>query len=46
MKSKRLTARNVDGALPTSKPYFVWDSDLKGFGLKVFPSGTKTFVVQ
>lgn len=25
---------------------FVWDSEIKGFGLKIFPSGAKTFVFQ
>lgn len=46
MHGKRLTARSVDAAKCQDKPYFLWDLDLKGFGLKVFPSGTKTFVVQ
>lgn len=46
MDGKKLTAKTVVAARSTDKPYFLWDSDLKGFGLKVFPSGTKTFVVQ
>ncbi len=46
MKRKKLTAKTVGAARSADKPYFIWDSDLKGFGLKVFPSGTKTFVVQ
>lgn len=46
MNGKKLTAKTVGAARSTDKPYFIWDSDLKGFGLKVFPSGTKTFVVQ
>lgn len=46
MGGTKLTARTVDGAPSRDHPYFVWDSELKGFGLKVFPSGTKTYVVQ
>lgn len=46
MNGKRITTKTVGAALAGSGPYFLWDSDLKGFGLKVFPSGTKTFVIQ
>ncbi len=46
MNGKKLTAKTVGAAQRGDKPYFLWDSDLKGFGLKVFPSGTKSFVVQ
>lgn len=46
MDGKKLTAKTVSAARSATKPYFLWDPDLKGFGLKVFPSGTKTFVVQ
>lgn len=46
MNEKRLTFRTVDAASARQQPYFLWDADLKGFGLKVFPSGTKTYVVQ
>lgn len=42
----KLTKTIVDAEQPGDKPRFVWDSDLKGFGLKIFTSGTKTFVFQ
>jgi hypothetical protein len=38
----RLTKRTVDAASPQSERYVVWDSELKGFGLRVEPSGAKT----
>lgn len=43
-KSKvRLTKRIADAALPGK---FVWDSEVPGFGIRVTPAGTKTFVLQ
>jgi hypothetical protein len=42
----RLTKRAVDAATPQSERYVVWDSELKGFGLRVEPSGAKTFLVR
>jgi integrase len=42
----RLTKRMVDAASPKSERYVVWDSELKGFGLRVEPSGAKTFLVR
>ncbi|TYC62104.1 DUF4102 domain-containing protein [Zoogloea oleivorans] len=42
----RLTKTTVDAEQPTDKERFVWDSELKGFGLKIFPTGAKSFVVQ
>ena len=41
-----LTKRVVDAAEPTDKRYFLWDSELPGFGLRVETSGTKTFIVR
>lgn len=45
MKAK-LTKRAVDATVPARKDLLVWDSELKGFGLKVTPSGSKVYVVQ
>lgn len=43
---ERLTKRTVDAAHPTATRYVVWDRDLKGFGLRVEPSGVKTFLIR
>jgi integrase len=42
----RLTKRTVDGAAPASSRYALWDSELKGFGLRIETSGTKTYFVR
>src|SRR5579872_6666425 len=41
-----LTKRVVDAALPKDGRYYVWDSVLSGFGLRVEKSGAKTFIVR
>lgn len=46
MATVRLTKRTVEAAKANGKPTFLFDSDLKGFGLKVMPSGVKTFIVE
>lgn len=43
---KRLSKRVVDATTPAKKDVYVWDSALKGFGLKVTPSGRKVYIVQ
>jgi integrase len=42
----KLTKAAVDAAKPKAKPYFIWDSALPGFGLRVFPSGRKAFYLD
>jgi len=42
----KLSKRSVDAARPGPRETFVWDEELPGFGLRVFPSGRKTFFVQ
>jgi hypothetical protein len=42
----RLTKRAVDQAASLSKPYFVWDGELRGFGVRIDPGGAKTFAVR
>ena len=44
--SQRLSKRVVDATQAGQKDTYVWDSALKGFGLKVTPSGRKTYLVQ
>lgn len=42
----RLTKRTIDAAEARSAPYFVWDAETHGFGVRVFPSGRKVFYVD
>jgi integrase len=42
----RLTKSVVDAATPREKQFTIWCSELKGFGLFVQPSGTRTYFVD
>lgn len=42
----RLTKRTIDGIKPTGTDHFVWDSELRGFGIRVSPKGQKTYLIQ
>ena len=42
----KLTKKSVDDANGLPKPYLIWDSELRGFGLLVLPTGVKTYILQ
>ena len=42
----KLTKTLLDKVELKDKPYFIWCSELAGFGARVFPSGKKTFYVD
>ena len=42
----KITKRVVDAAKPSEKDQFVWDAELKGFGLKTTPRGRKVYIAQ
>jgi hypothetical protein len=46
MTMAKLTKRTIDALRPKSTCYFVWNSVVVGFGVRVLPSGTKTYQVQ
>ncbi len=42
----KITKRTVDALKPHERERVVWDDDLKGFGVRVHPSGRKVFIVK
>ncbi|WP_269514904.1 tyrosine-type recombinase/integrase [Brevundimonas subvibrioides] len=44
-KAERITKRTVDAAKPKGRLYRIWDSDVKGFGLRVTPAGVKSYIL-
>src|SRR5262249_41043365 len=44
--ANRITKRAVDAAQPKDREYFLWDGELLGFGLRVLPSGMKSYVAK
>ena len=42
----KLTKRHIDALPAREKEYFVWDDQLKGFGVRVYPNGGKRYVAQ
>lgn len=41
-----LTERRIRDAKPTARRFILWDSKVKGLGVKVFPSGAKSYVLD
>jgi integrase len=46
MSIARLSKRTVDALQPQTRPYITFDKDLSGFGVRVMPSGSKTWIVE
>jgi integrase len=42
----KITKRTVDAAKPGDTNQFLWDTELKGFGLKITPAGLKVYILQ
>ncbi|SHO43281.1 tyrosine-type recombinase/integrase [Desulfopila aestuarii] len=42
----KITSKLVSSARPSSSEYFIRDSELKGFALRVFPSGTIKYLAE
>ena len=45
-RTVNLTKRVVDAARPAAKDYQIWDAKVRGLGLRVYPSGAKSFILQ
>ena len=46
MTRVRLTKRAVDNSVPRDKPFVLYDGELAGFGLRVMPSGFRSWIVE
>src|SRR5512134_226945 len=42
----KLTKRTIEALAPRDVDYIAWDNDIPGFGVRVMPSGRKSFVLQ
>ncbi|MGO6935891.1 tyrosine-type recombinase/integrase [Rhizobium ruizarguesonis] len=45
-KNERLSKTVADDALPEAKRYVIWDTEIKGFGLRVYRTGSKTWIYE
>lgn len=45
MASQRITKRMVDGLKARESEYAIWDAQMPGFGVRVRPTGAKSYVV-
>ena len=46
LERKSLSNRVVDGLRAGDKDVIYWDRELRGFGVRVYPNGVKTYLVQ
>ena len=46
MPTAKLTKRVVTEAKPSERRYELWDSEIKGFGLRVSPGGRKVYILK
>ena len=41
-----LTRRTIEALMPQARPWIAWDTQVTGFGVKVQPTGTKSFILN
>jgi hypothetical protein len=46
MPAIAISKRSVDSARPGTRDAFLWDNQIRGFGLKITPAGAKVYLVQ
>lgn len=46
VRSIRLTKTAIDNTKPGTERYDIWDNEVSGFGLRVAPTGLKTFIIR
>ena len=46
MAKQKLTKKFLDTLKPTDKRYTVFDTELSGFGVRIFPSGSRSYIIE
>lgn len=46
MATGKISKRTIDALRSATKNHFLWDTDLKGFGAKITPAGSISYVIQ
>src|ERR1700730_15247156 len=41
-----LTKRILEASRPAARDYQIWDTKVRGFGVRVYPSGARSFILQ
>ena len=44
--SLKLTKRSTESLLPKPTKYVAWDTEVSGFGVRVMPSGSKSYILK
>lgn len=44
--SVKLSKRVTDAATPAEKSFIIWDTGIKGYGLKIYPTNRKVFIYR
>jgi hypothetical protein len=42
----QITKRLVESTAPSASDVFAWDNELRGFGMRVKPSGLRSYIVE
>ena len=46
LRGQKISRRTVEGLSANARDAVYWDSELQGFGVRVYPTGAKVYVVQ
>jgi len=46
MPIAKITRRTIEKLAPAGKPFVLYDSEIKGFGVRVMPSGVATYIIE
>ncbi|HBT35776.1 MAG TPA: integrase, partial [Hyphomonas sp.] len=45
-RKHKLTQNFIDSVEPEDKRFIIWDTEIAAFGLRVMPTGVKSFIIR